>query len=57
MMKYLGLLLLLVTPFLAGCGEKAQPRATQEEGQKGMANPSAMGDPLNAGKTAAPKSK
>ena len=58
MTKYLGLLFLLIVPFMVGCGQKARRVATQEEVQKSTANPMEMAtpDPLKAGKGAA-KSK
>lgn len=56
MTKYLGLLFLLIVPFMVGCGQKASRPATQEEVQKSTANPMEMGDQVNVGKGAA-KSK
>jgi len=49
MAKYFGLLLLLTTWFLAGCGPKA---ATEEQATQGMDNIQSMGDQLGAEKGA-----
>lgn len=52
MAKYLGLALLLITWFTAGCGPKM---ATEEQGRQGMDNIESMGDQVGADKVAPKK--
>jgi hypothetical protein len=50
MAKYFGLLLLLTTSFMVGCGQRV---ATEKEGTRGMDNVASFGNQIGAEKGAA----